>query len=96
MKKSENVNAARAAEIDWDTIIRQEDEELERFYKAEDKYIRAGLGEPMPPKHWVRWPNEAAAYPGGPVAVYEEAIRRGITWEEVCGYKKKSWREFMP
>ena len=59
--------------------------ERERILEARDKYVAAGLGEPM--EHgFDLGPYAAIKYPGGPVAVYEEAIRRGVTWEEVCGY----------
>lgn len=84
-------NAERAAQIDWDGLVRKKEEEYSRVIKASKKYVCAGLGEPMPLGYWRTWPSEAQAYPGGPVAVYEEAIRRGVTWKEVCGYKERRW-----
>ena len=35
---------------------------------------------------WDYAPPAAKNYPGGAAAVYEEAVRRGVTWQEVCGY----------
>ena len=72
--------------------IRAENEkdrrEWEKIHAARDEYVRAGLGEPMHHGYVGKGPYEAQIYPGGIVAVYKEAIRRGVTWEEVCGYKK--------
>ena len=65
------------------------------FYDAQRRYLEAGLGEPMRDPHCYA-PSEAIDYPGGPAAVYEEAIRRGIPWEEVRGYEKPDYRHYTP
>ncbi len=72
--------------IDWDRIEREREQFDSRVVDAAIKYVNAGLGNPMELNFWKDWPQPALDYPGGPVAVYEEAIRRGVTWEEVCGY----------
>ena len=59
--------------------------EMAPFWAAEKKYLEAGLGPTMH-TFWDYAPPAAKKYPGGPVAVYEEAVKRGVTWEEVCGY----------
>ena len=80
----------RMSDTDFKNIIKKHQEEFEleyeRVMQAAIEYYNAGLGEPMSLTFWKKWPQEALDYPGGPVAVYEEAIRRGVTWEEVCGY----------
>ncbi len=55
------------------------------FWAAEQKYREAGLGRTME-TFWDYAPPAAKNYPGGAAAVYEEAVRRGVTWQEVCGY----------
>ncbi len=88
----------RAAQRFYDELTPEEKAYAEKvkkerapFYDAERRYLEAGLGEPMcDPKSYA--PQEARDYPGGPVAVYEEAIRRGVTWEEVCGYEPPDYR----
>ncbi len=75
--------------------LEEKQRERERILEARDKYVAAGLGEPM--EHGFNLgPYSALKYPGGPVAVYEEAIRRGVTWEEVCGHEKPDLRYFNP
>ena len=69
-------------------IIAAEEEyrrEMAPFWAAEKKYIEAGLGPTMH-NYWDYAPPAAKEYPGGPIAVYEEAVKRGVTWQEVCGY----------
>lgn len=67
------------------------EEERQRYWKhieeAEKKYLATGLGEPIPQCYLDDAPPEVMDYPGGIVGVYEEAMRRGISWEKVCGYK---------
>ncbi len=84
-------------EIDPATKAAIEEEEIRMapFYAAEEKYLKAGLGDWMR-QRWGYAPPEAMNYPGGPTAVYEEAVRRGVTWEEVCGYKEPDLRYFTP
>lgn len=66
-------------------------EERDRYWKLveelEKKYIVAELGERIPRCYLDDAPREVMDYPGGIVGVYEEAMRRGIPWEKVCGYK---------
>ena len=84
----ERLRAESVAKIDWDEIKRQENSFNASVIEAAKKYYEAGLGEPMRLTVHRCWPQRALDYPGGPVAVYEEAIRRGVTWEEVCGYPR--------
>ena len=80
-----------------DPLVVAYDEEMKKkmapFYEAEKRYLATGLGGSMR-QFWNYAPPEAMEYPGGPIAVYEEAIRRGITWQEVCGYKKRDYSHF--
>ena len=69
-------------------LLEEEKKRLAPFYDAEQKYLEAELGDVMR-YGWDYAPPEAMNYPGGPVAVYKEAVRRGVTWEEVCGFNKR-------
>ncbi len=66
-------------------------EERDRYWKRveelEKKYLAAELGERIPQCYFDDAPSEVMDYPGGIAGVYEEAMRRGIPWEKVCGYK---------
>ena len=87
--------------VEWEmdpavkAAIEEENAKMAPFYAAEEKYLKAGLGDWMR-QRWRYAPPEAMEYPGGPTAVFEEAVRRGITWEEVCGYEEPDWRHFTP
>ena len=71
---------ARAAEAKakWDKI-----NEEERKWK--NAYIATGLGCSIPTYHLGFRPSCVEAR-GGVIKVYQECIKKGIPWEELCGW----------
>ena len=62
----------------WEKIMQEE-------HKWEDAYLAAGLGCLIPTYHLGFRPS-CVINKGGAVAVYQECIKRGISWEEYCHY----------
>lgn len=86
----EEANKQRIASLEQNRERREKERRekealMQEMSKLEDEYVAAGLGSRMP--YYPGWPVEAKNYPGGPVAVYKEAIEKHLTWEEVCGWK---------
>lgn len=61
-----------------------------KVYEALKKCEQLGLDDDMRQSLFTRrWPAEAERYPGGPLAVIEEAIEQKKSWKEICNYKRE-------
>ena len=68
---------------DWEIKLYQEDEEGRKYLEYNEKVGGEPLGMIVP----FGYPENIDQYNGSVIAVYDECIKRGITWEELLEHE---------